>query len=205
MTQLFYTPSSGSILSTLQVVADNQIPLYYQDVTITSSSISIFVQSGSLEVSSILGTYPISNTTLYYPPFPTTYLPEPATTSSFIIVNYQFDVNYTDATDSILSGSGYSLTSGSTVYLTGSYYSANGSTTIETNVTTPQQFTAKVYGNSNSAEYQSALYVISDQGIPPANIVALVSGSNVSSSATFSLSPTASYTMYFIVTGSNNL
>jgi len=200
MTQLYYTPSSGSVLSNLQVVTDNLQPVYYSDVTITTSSISIFIQSGS----STLGVYPVNNTDLYYPPFPTVSLPTTSTTSSFINIDWRFDLNYTAYTEATLSGSGYSLTSGSTVYLTGSYNSNRGSTTITLPTTDSQTYTANVYGKVvGGGSYITNLFILSNQGIPPQNITALVSGSNVSSSATFTMSPSSSYTMYFVVTGSS--
>lgn len=199
MIQLYYTPSTGSLSSSLQVIADNQTPLYYTSVTISSSSVSIFVQSGSTS----LATYPISNTTLYYPPFPTIGQPLTLTTSSYITVDYQFILSYVNGTNTNLSGSGYLLSSGSTVYISSSYYSNAGRTIIEVPTVNLYNFTANVYGNTAAGgTYQSALFVTSNQGVPPTNIVALVTGSNISSSATFSLSPTASYTMYFIITGS---
>jgi hypothetical protein len=202
MTQLYYTPSSGSTLSTLQVVTDNLQPVYYSDVTIATSSISIFIQSGS----STLGVYPVNNTDLYYPPFPTVSLPTTSTTSSYISIDWRFDLNYTAYTVATLSGSGYSLTSGSTVYLTGSYTSNRGSTTIALPTTDSQTYTATVYGKViGGGSYITNLFILSNQGIPPQNITALVSGSSVSSSTTFTMSPSSSYTMYFTVTGSSIL
>jgi hypothetical protein len=202
MIQLYYTPSTGSLSSSLQVIADNQTPVYYTGITISSSSVSIFVQSGSTS----LATYPISNTTLYYPPFPTI-TPSNANTvttatSASIVIQYQFDVNYTNGISLNLSGSGYSLTSGSNTYLTGSYYSNIGNTVAILPIADSYTFTATAYGSTGAgATYSSSLFILSNQGIPPTNIVALVTGSNVSSSATFTLSPTASYTMYFEITG----
>ena len=204
MIQLFYNPPSGSILSTLQITetSNQQAPLYYSDVTILTSSISITVQSGS----STLGIYPIGNTNLYYPPFPTINLPTAPSTSSYISIDWRFDLNYTEYTDANLSGSGYSLTSGSTVWLTGSYNSNQGSTAISTVSSGSETYTATVYGNViGGGSYSSNLFIVSDQGIPPQNIVASITGSNVSSSATFTMSPSSSYTIYFTVTGSSVL
>jgi len=202
MTQLYYTPSSGSVLSNLQVVTDNLQPVYYSDVTITTSSISIFIQSGS----STLGVYPVNNTDLYYPPFPTVSLPTTSTTSSYISIDWRFDLNYTEYIEATLSGSGYSLVSGSTVYLTGSYNSNRGSTVISTPNTNSQTYTATVYGKTTGGgSYTTNVFIVSNQGIPPQNFIAIVSGSNVSSSATFTMSPSSNYTMYFTVTGSSVL
>jgi hypothetical protein len=204
MTQLYYTPSSGSVLSSLQIIdtSNQQVPLYYYDVTILTSSISITIQSGS----STLGIYPISNTNLYYPPFPTISLPSIPDTSSYINLDWRFDLNYTAYTEATLSGSGYSLISGSTIYLTGSYNSDRGSTTIPTLSSGSETYTATVYGKvAGGGSYITNLFILSNQGIPPQNITALVSGSNVSSSATFTMSPSSSYTMYFTVTGSSIL
>ena len=203
MIQLYYTPSSGSIVSTLQIVDTNnqQVPFYYSDVTILTSSISITIQSGS----STLGIYPISNTNLYYPPFPTVTLPATPNTSSFINIDFNFQINSADFIDNDLSGSGYSLISGSTVYLTGSYSPNRGSTVIIIPSTESQTYTAKVYGKATGGTYSTGLIVMSNQGLPPQNYIATVSGSNVSSSATFTMSPSSSYTMYFTVTGSSAL
>lgn len=202
MTQLYYTPSSGSVLSNLQIVTDNLQPVYYSDVTITTSSISIFIQSGS----STLSIYPISSTDVYYPPFPTVNLTTTPTISTYISIDWRFDLNYTNSTEATLSGSGYSLTSGSTVYLTGSYNSNRGSNTITTLSSDSQTYTATVYGKTTGGgSYSSSLFILSDQGTPPQNFTAIVTGSNVSSSATFTMSPSSSYTIYFVVTGSSVL
>ena len=206
MIQLFYNPPSGSIedssyiVSTLQITDTNnqQAPAYYSDVTIITSSISITIQSGS----STLSIYPISNTNLYYPPFPTPSLPTTPSTSSYISIDFNFQINSADFIGADLSGSGYSLVSGSTVYLTGSYSPNRGSTVITVPTASSQTFAATVYG-SNSATYATALFIISNQGIPPQNYVVTASGSNVSSSANFTMSPSSSYTIYFIVTGSS--
>jgi len=201
MTQLYYTPPSGSILSSLQIIDTNnqQVPLYYYDVTIATSSISIFIQSGS----STLGVYPVNNTDLYYPPFPTVSLPTTPNTSSFINIDWNFQINSADFIDSDLSGSGYSLVSGSTVYLTGSYSPNRGSTVITIPSTGSQTYTARVYGKATGGTYGTGLVVMSNQGVPPQNFITKVSGSSVSSSATFTMSPSSNYTMYFIVTGSS--
>ena len=203
MIQLLYTPPSGSTVSNLQIIdnSNQQAPLYYYDVTILTSSISITIQSGS----STLGIYPISSTNLYYPPFPTANLPTTPNTSSFINIDWNFQINSADFIDSDLSGSGYSLVSGSTVYLTGSYSPNRGSTVITIPSTGSQTYTARVYGKATGGTYGTGLIVLSNQGIPPQNFVATVSGSSVSSSATFTMSPSSNYTVYFIVTGSSIL
>lgn len=203
MIQLYYTPPSGSILSNLQIVDTNnqQAPLYYSDVTIVTSSISITIQSGSLT----LGIYPIGNTNLYYPPFPTLNPTITPNTSSYINIDWSFQINSADFIDSDLSGSGYSLVSGSTVYLTGSYSSDQGITVVKIPTTSSQTYIATVYGKTTGGTYSSNLFIVSNQGIPPTNIIADTTGSSVSSSATFTMSPSSSYTMYFIITGSTAL
>jgi hypothetical protein len=68
-----------------------------------------------------------------------------------------------------------------------------------------QTYTARVYGKATGGTYGTGLVVMSNQGVPPENFVATVSGSSVSSSADFTMSPSSNYTMYFIITGSTAL
>jgi hypothetical protein len=196
MINLYYTPSSGSISSSLYVYSDSTIiqPSEYTDITLeisasgyetsgstftsTVGDLRVYVRSGSI----IYASFPIEETNIYYvisgssvlPPFFPNPQPEISNTSSFDL-NFDFSPisNPTSSNDK------FQILSGSTVVFSISGGFSNGTTPL----TVGQTYTAVLSGSGTF--YTSSISIINTLD---STIVSYVTSSNSYLTASFSSS-----------------
>jgi hypothetical protein len=162
------------------------------DFGTTLGSLRIYAYSGSVSVAS----FPIESTNLYFPPFPivnnTGATNDPPPTSSIVFINlpYTFTVPPT-FTDGQLRGSSCSITSASLIYVSESYYSNSGTTTL----TSGSSYSINVYG---SGSYYFTALTINDTTYGT-NVVDI---SNINDSSSYTFTPEAfhSYQAIFSIT-----
>jgi len=161
------------------------------DFGTTLGSLRIYAYSGSVSVAS----FPIESTNLYYPPFPTSNngsIPTTSTSSVVLYVSlpYTFTVSNT-FTDGQLQGSGCSITSASLIYVSESYYSNSGTTTL----TSGSSYLVNVYG---SGSYYFTALTINDTTYGT-NVIDI---SNINDSSSYTFTPEAyhSYQAIFAIT-----
>jgi hypothetical protein len=142
MTSLYYYPASSSLSATID---NSDITQFWTGITslVTSGSgynanisgsdfigtvavATIYAYSGS----TILATFPVETTNIFYYPFPDTF--EPILTSSIAYTNLIWDFSLTDVTTPYLSGSACTIydSSSAELYVNQNYYSNNGSLPI---------------------------------------------------------------------------
>jgi hypothetical protein len=208
MQSLYYTPASqslqlydgGSDSTLIQVWSDISNVAVTASVyenngltfgTTTSGSLRIYAYSGSVSVAS----FPIESTNLYYPPFPSS-ISSTATLFTFTSSVIYTDLSYTflvptTFTDGQLSGSGCSIISGSSVFVSESYFSNNGGISL----ISENSHSIKVY--SSGSNYATSLII--DDTTYGTNVIDIISINN-SSSYIFNPEAYHSYQSTFAIT-----
>jgi hypothetical protein len=207
MQSLYYTPNSqslelrdgGSDSTLLQrwssinnvAITASAYETSGSDFGTTLGSLRIYAYSGSVSIAS----FPIESTNLYYPPFPSSILSTAATftfTSSIVYTDLSYDFTVpTTFTDGQLSGSGCSITSGSSVFISESYFSNSGGISLISG----SSYFVNVYG---SGSYYFTALTINDTTYGT-NVVDL---SNINNSSSYTFTPEAyhSYQAIFAIT-----
>ena len=161
------------------------------DFGTTLGSLRIYAYSGSASVAS----FPIESTNLYLPPFPiSNYNSTPISTTSSVVLYVSLPYTFTvptTFTDGQLSGSGCSVTSASLIFVSESYFSNSGTTTL----TSGSSYSVNVYG---SGSYYFTALTINDTTFGT-NIVDI---SNINDSSSYTFIPEAfhSYQAIFSIT-----